>query len=552
MIQDKRSQQIADEICREHEQMIAGRANWDSHWQEISERVFPSNSKLFKSFGNQTKGEKRNTEVFDSTASIALQRFSAILDSLLTPRNQTWHRLTSNNRYLNKDRKVQLWFEEVTQILFKFRYSPKANFASQNQQTYMSLGAFGTGSLFIDNLWNEPGLRYRNIHLGELYIAENHQGVVDKAHRAFVMTARQAFQKWKEKTPEAVMTALQKNPEQEFKFIHCVKPREDYDRERVDFTGMPFASYYVSVEGKTLLDEGGYRVFPYPTSRYTQVSGEVYGRSPAMEALPSIKTLNEMKKTVLKQGHRSVDPVLFVHDDGILSSASLKPGAMNPGGVTADGRPLVHALPVGNIIIGKELMDDERMPINDVFLVNLFQVLVDAPNMTATEVMERAKEKGILLAPTVGRQNDEYLGPTIEREVDCLSSQVDPRTGQPLLPPMPDILLEAGGEYSIVYDSPLARAQRSEEAVGFMRTLDSALKVAEVTQNQEPLDHFDWDVIVPEIAAIQGMPARWMRDPKMIAQMRDGRAQSAQDQAMVAGLPAVSQAVKTASEIAKG
>ena len=41
-----------------------------------------------------------------------------------------------------------------------------------------------------------------------------------------------------------------------------------------------------------MLDEGGYRTFPYAISRYVTAPGETYGRSPAMLALPSIKTLN--------------------------------------------------------------------------------------------------------------------------------------------------------------------------------------------------------------------------------------------------------------------
>jgi len=546
---DQANQALAEAICREHEQMKGDRANWASHWQEVADRVWPASAKSFWTIGNQTKGEKRTQEMYDSTAAIALQRFSAILDSLLTPRNQIWHKLTTNNRALNKDRKVQLWFEEVTQLLFKYRYSPRANYAAQNQQTYMSLGAFGTGALFIDQLAGGVGMRYRNVHISEMFISENHQGVIDKCHREFILTARQAIQKFKDAAPDCVQNAVKVNPEQEFRFIHCVKPREGYDPERVDYTGMPYASYYVSIEGKKVVEEGGYHVFPYAISRYTQMSGEVYGRSPAMEVLPAVKTLNEMKKTILKQGHRTVDPVLFIHDNGMLDSASLKPGAMNPGGVTADGRPLVHALPVGNVMVGKDLMDDERKPINDAFLVNLFQVLVDSPSMTATEVLERAKEKGILLAPTVGRQQDEYLGPKIEREVDLLSMQFDPKTGMPVLPPIPKVLLEAHGEYSIIYDSPLSRAQKADEAVGFARTLETALRVAEVTQNQEPLDHFDWDSIIPEVAQIQGMPARWMRDPKVVANMRQGRADAAQAAQDAQAIPAVTSAMKDMADI---
>lgn len=533
----------AHEVIREFARISGDRGNWEGHWQEIAERVLPAHSPLFRDLGkNSTRGDKRMEHVFDSTASIALKRFGSILDSLLTPRNQTWHRLMPSDPYLARDRQVTLWFEEVNRLLFKYRYAAIANFASQNQQNYLSLGAYGTGCMFIDELrTGSPGIRYRNVHLGEVFFSENHQGIVDKAYRRFNMTARQLVQRWGDKVSDAVKKSIEKQPEREFEVIHAVAPREDLDPTRKDFRGMPIASLYVLKDGCTLLEESGYTSFPYAISRYEQAPGEIYGRSPAMDVLPAIKTLNEEKKTILKQGHRAVDPVLLAHDDGVVDSFSLRPGAINAGGVNADGRALVQALPVGNIHIGKELMDDERAIINDAFLVTIFQILVDTPQMTATEVLERTREKGILLAPTIGRQQTEYLGPMIERETDILS-----RLG--VLPPMPELLREAAGDYRIEYDSPISRSQRAEEASGIMRTIETALQVVNVTQNSEPLDHFNWDTIIPEMSEIQGVPARWMRSAEDIAQIRQGRAQQQEAQQMIQAAPAAAAMMKAGTQ----
>lgn len=475
-------------------------------WQEIAERVIPAYADKFfgNGLGKQTEGEQNTEKMFDSTAAVALTRFSAAMESMLTPRSQRWHRLKTDNPFLWKQKEVRLWFEEATRRLFDFRYSAGANYASQQHEVYNCLGAFGTGAMYIDRL-DAGGLRYKAMHVGELFFLENHQGVVDTAFRVFTMTARQAAQKWPlDSLPEKIQQAVEKDQDETFDFLHVVTPRSDVDPTKADYRGMDFASYYVALAGKTLLAESGYRSFPYAISRYTTAPGEIYGRSPAMLALPAIKTLNEEKKTLLKQGHRTVDPVLLTHDDGVLDGFSLRPGAINPGGVSMDGRPLVHALPVGNLAVGKDMMDDERLVINDAFLVTLFQILVDTPQMTATEVLERAREKGALLSPTMGRQQSEFLGPMIARELDVLMRQS-------LLPPLPGVLIEAQGEYKIEYDSPLSRAQRAEEAAGISRLMQVAVEVAANTQNPEPLDHFNWDVIIPEMADIQGVPERWMR-----------------------------------------
>lgn len=530
----------ADSIIKLYEKLSSKRGTWESHWQEIADRIYPNAREGFVS-QYQTKGDKRTELVYDSTASIALNRFAAILDSLLTPRNQRWHRIVPADEDLMKDRQARLWFEDVTKTLFKQRYAPKANFAAQNQLNYKSLGAFGTGALYIDSLVDRTtkGLRYKNCHLGQMYFMENHQGIIDVAIRHYEMTARQMEQKWgRDKLPNSVNSALETDENKEFWVLHYVGPNDEYEYDRSDYRGMEYKSCYVIIDGKVLVEESGYDTFPYTPSRYEQAPNEVYGRSPAMEVLPAIKTLNEEKKTLLKQGHRSVDPVLLVHDDGVLDSFSLKPGAINAGGVSKDGRPLVHTLPTGNVAVGKDMMDDERQVINDNFLVTIFQILIDTPQMTATEVLERTKEKGILLAPTIGRQESERLGPQIERELDVLSRLN-------LLPPMPPAIEEAGAAFEIEYDSPLSRTQRAEEAGGLMRTLESVLNYSNITGDLAPLDHFNFDIITPELADINAVPVRWRNGKEDIAQKRQQRAEQAQKQQAIEAAPAAASLAKT-------
>ena len=43
-------------------------------------------------------------------------------------------------------------------------------------------------------------------------------------------------------------------------------------------------------------------------------------------------------------------------------------------------------------------------------------MLSENPNMTATQVIELVNEKGMLVAPTLGRQHTEYVGGIVERE----------------------------------------------------------------------------------------------------------------------------------------
>ncbi len=535
--QDGRAKDIAKSVIQEYGRLMGSRGTWESHWEECARYVLPAYSGKFTHNSVTTPGAKKAQYQYDTTAVTANVRFAAVMESMLTPRNSRYQRVVPSDKSLKKSRNVMMWFEQVTDLLFQYRNAPKANFSGQNHQNYTGLGAFGTGALFIDQLASEPGLRYKAIHLGEVYFSENHQGVIDKALRRFPFTARQAFQRWGDKLPQSIQVDAEKAPEREYWFIHCVKPREDKDPNRIDYRGMDYASYYVSEKDQVLLEEKGYRSFPYAISRYVQAPGELYGRSPAMECLAAIKVLNEQQKTLLKQGHRTVDPVLLAHDDGVLDSISLKPGSIVAGGMSAEGRRLVDVLPVGNLAIARDLMDPQRVAINDAFLTTLFQILTETPSMTATEVLERTREKGMLLSPTMGRQQSEYLGPLTERELDVLMQQG-------LLPPMPPELIEAKGDYTLEYDSPLSRAAKAEEAAGLMRTVEMTLQVVNVTQNPEPLDFFDWDTIVPEVADIQAVPMRWMKSLDAVAALRAKRQEAADMQTAIQAGPSVAAMAK--------
>ncbi len=546
---------IADEVIRRYQKADSFRGNWEGQWEEIAQRILPNYAKTFLQPGTRAQGGSKTDEMVDATGALALTRFAAAMESMLTPRASTWHHLKPSDRRLLKDRATRLWFEHLNDQLFTYRYAPKANFASQKHEDYMALGAFGTSCMFIDALQGPQarGLRYKAIHLGEIYFLENHQGIIDTALRRFSLTARQAVQQFSthgDALPDAIRNDA-KTPSKEDTpcwFIHCVKPRSDdegYDPERKDLKGMEYTSYYVSETGTTTVQEGGFRTFPYAISRYVMAPGEIYGRSPAMLALPAIKVLNEQKRTVLKQGHRTVDPVLLAHDDGVLDSVSLRPGALIPGGVSAEGRPLIHTLPTGNLALAREMMDSERAVINDFFLVTLFQILVDTPQMTATEVLERAREKGALLSPTMGRQQSESLGPMVEREIDVLQQQG-------LIEPMPPALREAQGEYKIEYDSPLSRMAKAEEAAGLFRTVDWVREYVAVTGDPTPLDWIDWDTALPEIMDIQAVPHRWRKSAESVQQLRQGRKQVQQTQQIIDAAPAAASVMKSGMDAARG
>lgn len=529
---------VVQEIIDTHGQLVNRRANWESLWQEISRRVMPEHD--FFQGDEKQPGERRGQAIFDSTAPRALDKLASAFNDMLTPRNQKWHTLKTTDRRLNELREVKLWLEEANEVLFERRYSPRSNFAGQMDATYLGLIGFGTCGMFVDDAYAE-GIRYRSVHLADLYIAENAYGVVDRVHRRLQYRADQVMQRFGEEalTPR-MQAALRQNSHEYFEVIHCIKPNPDYEPGRLGEAGMRFASYYVAMEDRKLLQQGGYRTFPLPVSRYRTAPRQIYGTSPAIQVLPDIQTLNEMEKTILRVGHKSADPPLLLSSNGFLQQFSLVPGAQNYGALDGRGQPLVREMQTGaNFPLTLEMSDRRRELINDTFLVSLFQILVDSPQMTATEVLERAKEKGMLLAPTGGRQQSELLGGVIERELDICEANG-------WIPPRPDIMQELEAGVAVVYTSPLNQAQRAGEGAAIARTLESVTPLAQI--DPSVLEPYNLPAISREFAQINGVPTNLLYSDEELAAKRQAKVEAQQAQALLEAAPVAAKSARDFSQ----
>ena len=129
-----------------------------------------------------------------------------------------------------------------------------------------------------------------------------------------------------------------------------------------------------------------------------------------------------------------------------------------------------------------------------------------------------------------GVQGQEFAIEAHQREIDLLAEQG-------LLPPMPNVLKEAGAPYRVVDNSPLALAARAGQAAGFFRTLENVKEVVAITQDPSPLDEFNFGTAIPDISRIQNVPEKWMNDDKTKAALRQNRAKAAARKQQTDALP---------------
>lgn len=493
---------------------------------------------------------------YDTTGTRSLSKYVAVLNRLCTPETQRWAGVKASNPDLMKLWSVRNYFDQLGTLLHNTRYGARARFIQAIGESYTGIGVYGMGPIYLGErkrgiLDRKGGFVYKAPAMKDVFILTDDEGNVDTVFRRFFLTARNARNKFGDDKlgpkVQAELTKAVPSDTQFFEFVHMVTPRTNHDPESLSMERHPFSASFICIEDASYVgEEGGFRSMPYLTPRTFTEADNPYGYSPAMQAMPALGGVSAMKKTVLKQGQKAVDPTILANDDGVLSGrVDLRPGKVNYGGVNAEGKKLIQTLETGDFRVAESLLSDERRDIEDSFFVTLFTILTETPEMTATEVMERLAEKASLLAPTMGRLQAELLGPMIDREID-IAAEIG------LLPQMPPELVEAEGAYDIVYLSPLAKSMHAESMGGFMRTVDFALSVASAKGDPSVLDAFDFDVAIPEMADYQGVPARWMKDMDAIKLVRDQREEQQESDQIMQQAPALASVATAAMKEGAG
>lgn len=531
---------VATEVMREVDTEKADRGNFESLWTQAARRVHPRGDNF--QGRNVTPGERRTEWQFDSKPVLALERWCAVMLGMVMPPSERYHGFQAEERSIRKNLDVKAWCEELREDVFQMRYSTRSAFAGQVNEVWMSTGAFGTGMMFIDDRPGRP-VNYKSLDLAKTWIREGENGKVDYAIRQLDLTADQSISMFgTHNLPEQIVKAAENQPKKTWEFYQRIKPREQVNkRAQFSIERMRWQSDYVCAVEKKHMETGGYRVFPIAVMRATTTSNEIYGRGPAMTVLADIKMKNEIWRTVLRSSHRMAEPTMLLADDAALAPFQMQPGFRNKGYLkSSDGTPLAQQLKwEGDLNPAMIVAQATDKDIDDAFLMTIFQLMLTNPNMTATEVLERIRERGMLLTPSAGRIFAEFVGGMAERECDILQER-----GK--INEMPAQLEEAGGGVDVTDDSPLAKAQKSSRAIGFDRTVQQITPLAQV--NPKIMQRFDLDNILPELAEIHGMPMDWLLTDDAYAALMDEQAKKEASETMAGAAPGLAAASKDAAQ----
>jgi hypothetical protein len=527
-------------LCRRSKDLRGDTYVWESHWQELADYLLPRKNTITRQVTKESRGEKQTRVIYDGTGQQSLEVLASALHGLLTPPSQRWFALDVAENGPEGDEtdedETKRWLEEVSDTMFaEFALS---NFETEIHEAYLDLGCFGTSLTFVDEsddsdpIGDAPSvLQFSTRQIGEYRLAENAAGRIDTIFRTYKQSARQLVQRFlgNERDPKKIEAKVgkriadiyKKSPDDDVECLHVVAPRRDIDRKAKTKTEMPFMSVYIDETNKHLIDEGGYRSFPAAAARWIKASGDIYGRSCGMTALPDVKVVNKMSELMLRGAGKMIDPPIIVPDDGIVGPLKISPGSVitERAGAGADG---IRSLSINaNLPLGLELEERRRVAIRNAFYTDRL-LFGEGPAKTATEVVKITEEKMRLLGPVIGRLDVELLQPIIARAFDILSAK-----GRIPQPPAS----VQGKRLRVNYVSPLALAQKAAQLEGSLRALNIFIPLQQ--QGVPIFDKIDQDKFVDLVIEQTGTPKEIVRPPEEVQRLRDGRAKAAAQQAQM-------------------
>ena len=543
--------ELGAQLVQRWQHGLGQQENFRQTWQDLAEFFTPYKANITR---QDAPGTRKTTRLFDSSAVMSATTLSSNIQGTVCNQAQEWFSVRIRDSALNELKPVRDWCEVVSERTLAALSA--SNFYQELSEVFVDLPVFAIGGLFCDenpplgpNRWG--GLHYVATVIGHYIVEEDAQGRIDTVIRTFELPARAiaAHPEWGATCSDAVREKG-KDPVKGsdlVKLLHATYPRNVYAVGSRAAKGKRFASCYVEHDSRTLLSEGGYDENPYAIARWSKDSASAYGWGPGSLAYPDVRTLNRYVELDLQARGKVVDPPILQRHDAVLGSLSLEPASINI--VMAEGPLGDSVMPFeskARFDVNKDGIDRLERKISECFFGPLLRQITK--DMTATEAWIIQDETLRLLGPAAGRMQLELLGATIERTIAVLA-----RAHQ--LPPPPDELVQAAfnADLDIVYEGPLARAQRSRDLVAIERKNAWLLGLAQWAPEiaHRAAQKFDWDAEAAHVAEVTGYPSDLVLDDAAVKALRENQAQGEAAQQQLQMIGGAAQAAGQAAPMVK-
>jgi len=536
----------ARDILSRQSELENDRSEYESVWEAVAEFCDPDAPDIWRNRGSGVRtsqaerSERRGSRVYDNTINSAANRLAAGLESLIIPQSEKWHGISTSAMDDEETEEEKEWGEDLRDFLFSIRYSANSNFVPAAQAVLRNVVRYGPGYLYAEEGFGGNLIRYASIPVVEGFLGRNRWGEADTFHRRYERTARQVAQiVGYDKLPPRVRMLVDDPAkcDEKITLVQAIKPRDERKMYRGEYLDTDYVSYHVIEDEEFIAKEMGFRTFPVSCFSWRRYEGDTYGLSPTIEALTTVREINAVRQSGLRALQQITDPAT-------ASKASLdfvpvlNPGMNYEGLIDDSGRPAIAPINTGqNPSYAFEYAGTRAEEIRDMMFVNLFQTLVQNPQMTATEALIRQEEKGALLGPS-GSIIQSGFAANLDRELSILEAKGLYEEDSRFLPP-PSL---AGKAIRPTFTSPLDILRRSAEARDTLQMLSTAAQLAQA--DPEIMDLIDTEESLKVIQSAGRAPQRVFRREEEVIARREARAQAQKAQQGAAGMAQAAQMAK--------
>lgn len=513
------------------------RGDWLSYWQDVANFCLPRKAWIttIKIYGEQLKFNY----LYDSRAILALKESAAGFHSNLTNPASKWFDFrTLDDKYMQSGEN-QRYFRECSQI--QYGVLNEANFNETMPEYYTDNLCFGSACVATEED-HKTHVRYTSIPVEQINIELDDRQELSALFRNFKFTADQCVIKFKGNiSPEMKDCIKDGKGYQKFDVIHYVGPRHIRDVSKQDNVNMPYRSVWIACKEEYVLCEGGFTSNPYEFSRFWVHSMDVFGYSPAMDVLASIKLANAQKRTLIRRAMKDADQATAMPSRFFLGRFSQNPAAMNYYDKTKFSKEDFFTIPTGgNTELSVQMMEMEQQLIDRGFFLNLFQALTNVTkDMNVPETQKRISESLGLIGPVVGRMTKGIANIQL-RTFEILDRRR-------LFPVPPKELQDQ--DMKVIFLSPLAKSQRASELQG----LASWLQLIGGMQKMIPdiIDNVDGDKIADGSADLYNVDPIYVREKNKVDEIRKKTAQVKQQQMQLQQAQQVADTAHTGAQAKK-
>jgi len=482
-----------------------------------------------------TKGSQRRGRIYNTTAPEAAVQLAAALEGMLFNTGIRWFELVTEDEELNKLQEVKSWLYDTTNRMLSYFDNTSTHFSVSGHEIALDLVTFGTGVILVQE--KDGLLRYQARNLSSIYLNSNDSGDITDVFREFEMPVWEVVKEFGLENVSDKCKDMFEDPDtmdKKVKLLHQVYLRMDREYGKIDKLNKPWGSCYIEVEQKHLLQEGGFNNNPYIIVRWSKAAEEVYGRSPAMEVLPSIRVLNAMARTTLEASELAIRPPVIVGSGTMEGPIRTSPGSIMY--VRQGTRDVPQPFNSGaRPDIGHELMQREEEKIEKAFFADRLS-LPQNDRMTATEIIERRQQGLLIVSPILSRLYAEWLNPVIKRTFNWML-----QTGR--VSEMPAAL--QGTPFKINYISPMAVSRRASVSQAFMTAMSAAQILVQV--DPSVMQNLDVDGIFRSLMSQNNVDPAFLKTKREVEAMREQQDQQQQQQQQLEAAQQGAAAAKDAS-----